>query len=41
MKQFAEPTIEIIQLEITDILTASNDRLTWDLYGDNSGWVTD
>lgn len=40
MKQFNEPTIEIIQLEVTDILTASNERLTWDVYG-SSDWVID
>ena len=40
MKQFNEPTIEIIQLEITDILAASNERLTWDVYG-GSDWVID
>lgn len=43
MKQFNEPTIEILRLEEVDILAASNDRLSWDIHdpGSGSGWVID
>lgn len=40
MKHFEEPMIEIIKIEEIDIMTASNDRLSWDIYGE-SGWITD
>ena len=41
MKQFTEPTMEIIRLEIVDVLTASNDRLSWDVHDGNNTWITD
>lgn len=41
MKQFTEPTIEILRIEDIDILAASNDRLSWDIHDGNGGWVID
>lgn len=41
MKQYLEPTIEIHEIDILDILTQSaNDEVFWNLYGE-SGWITD
>ena len=41
MKKYLDPTIEIVEIEILDILTQSaGDEVFWNLYGE-SGWITD
>lgn len=32
MKKFVDPTIEVLLLNVTDILTTSTDDLDWDTY---------
>ena len=34
MKKFTEPTIEILHLNISDIITASNELIGWAGFGD-------
>lgn len=32
MKKYVDPTIEILVLDVTDVLTTSRDDLDWDTY---------
>lgn len=32
MKKYVDPTIEILVLDVTDVLTTSRDDLVWDTY---------